>query len=274
MFHMADAGRPFPRAAGRRGLAPIRAVIGDIDSARQAFVSNILSHQPDVQVVAAPHDGNEVIEAIESYRPDVVFLAVQMPQADAFRVIEKIGSGAMPPVVFIATKHDFAVRAFDVRALDYLVEPLSRRRVEQAIGRAREHVRHEQLLAAAGRLLAQASRQDSHDAPLKRLAVRSGNRVMFVDPAAIDWIEAEGNYVRLHLGTKSYRVRKTMADMESELGAQQVARIHRRILIRVDRVRELRLKARGRCDAVLESGLTLPVSRTYRVALQKRLVRK
>jgi two-component system LytT family response regulator len=274
MFDMADDGRLLPRAPARRRLAPIRVVIGDSDSARRALVAGILSHQSDVHVVAASRNGKEVVSAIESYRPDVVFLAVQMPEGDAFKVIERMGSRRMPAVVFIATKHDFAARAFDVRALDYLVEPLSRRRVEQAVGRAREHVTHQHLLAAAGRLLAQAPPRDRQDAPVERLAVRTGKCVAFVDTAAIDWIEAEGNYVRLHVGAKSYRVRKTMSDMESALGVQQVARIHRRILVRIARVRELRFNASGRCDAVLEGDVTLPVSRTYRVSLQKRLGRR
>ena len=273
MFYMADAGRPVRRAAGSRRLAAIRVVIGDSDSANRAFMANVLRDYPDVQLVASCRTGREVVDAIEAHRPDLAFIAVEMPEADAFKMIETVGSGRMPPVVFIATKRDFAARAFDVRALDYLVTPLSRGRVEQAVSRGRAHVLRERMLAVAGRLLADASPEGSADTPVERLSVRSGNRMMFVDSADVDWIEAEGNYVRLHVGTKSYRVRKTMSEMESVLGPRQVARIHRRILVRVERVRELRLEAHGRCKAILEGGITLFVSRTYRVSLQKRLGR-
>jgi len=271
MFQMADAARPLPQAARKRRLAPIRVVIGDGNLARAAFIANVLSEHSDVRLVASCRDGREVVDAIESHRPDVVFLAVQMPGADAFSIIDLIGRGRMPPVVFVAAKRDFAVRAFDVRALDYVVEPLSRRRVEDAVSRAREHVIRERVLAVAGRLLAQASVPDDQDRLAARLVVRSGDRMMFVDAADVDWTEAEGNYVRLHVGAKSYRLRKTMSDIESALGPQQVARIHRGVLVRIARVRELRLKTRGRCDVVLESGVTLSVSRTYRASLKKRL---
>ena len=270
---MAAAARHAPFPAEVRELAPIRIIIGEADATSRAFVVNLLREHPDVEIVAACRNGREVASAIGAHRPDVVFLSAQLPDADAFTVIDALGSTRMPPVVLIASKRDFAVRAFEVRALDYLVKPVSRRRLEQALNRAREHVVRERLFSVAGRLLTQTSPPKPRETVAERLVVRSGNRIMFIKPAEVDWVEADGNYVHLHVGAKSFRVRATMTTIESELGPRQVARIHRRVLVRLARLRELRLKPYGRCDAILENGVCLAVSRTYRPALQKRLGR-
>jgi len=273
---MADAAhqRRIPHAAtGRLGLvAPIRTVIGEHESTSPSSITNLLSEQLDLDVIDVCANGQEVVKAIEAHRPDLVFLDVQIPGIDAFAIIEAVGSARMPPVVFIATRRDLAVRAFDVHAFDYLVKPLRRRRVEEALDRVREHVLRERVLALAGRLLQQESQQEHREGPAERLMVRCGNRRMFVDTTEIDWIEADGNYVRLHAGTKSYRIRKTISEMEAALGAR-FARVHRRILVCVARVRELRLKTGGRCDAVLDTGVKLAVGRTHRASLQNRLGR-
>ena len=254
-------------------MTPIRVVIADDQPMARERLVALLAEQRDVDVVATCASGAEVVTAIEAYRPELVFLDMQMPELDGFGVISAVGPERMPPVVFVTAYDQFALRAFEVHALDYLLKPFGRQRFEQALERARQHLAREHAGDLATRLMALVQDAQIRRPTTERLVVRSGARVVFVDVANIDWVEAEGNYVRLHVGNDSHLMRETMLAMEQRLGATQFIRIHRSRIVNAERVKELRLTANGDYEAVLRNGTTLGVSRLYRDALQERLKR-
>jgi two-component system LytT family response regulator len=251
----------------------IRTVIADDQPMARERLASLLAEQHDVELVAACASGAEAVTAIESHRPDLVFLDLQMPELDGFGVISAVGPERMPSVVFVTAYDEFALRAFEVHALDYLLKPFGRQRFEQALDRARQHLARARAGDLAAQLLALVQDARVHRPSPERIVVRSGARVLFVDISHIDWIEAEGNYVRLHVGAESHLIRETMAAMEQRLGAEVFARIHRSRIVHVGRVKELRVTASGDYEAVLRDGTALGVSRMYRDKLQERLRR-
>jgi two-component system LytT family response regulator len=253
-------------------MKTIRAIVADDQPMARARLAELLSEERDVELVAVCASGAEAIAAIETHAPDLVFLDMQMPELDGFGVIEAIGPARMPSVVFVTAYDEFAVRAFDVHALDYLLKPFGRMRFQRTLDRARDHLERTRAGELAAKLLAvvgEARSPRTHH----RVAVRSGSRVVFVDLDQADWIEAEGNYARLHLGAESHLLRETMQALEQRLGSAAFARIHRSRIVNIRRVRELRLLPTGEYEAVLTTGIRLGVSRHYREALQERLKR-
>lgn len=251
----------------------IRTVIADDQPMARERLTALLSEEPDVQVVAACASGAEAVSAIERHRPDLVFLDMQMPELDGFGVIAAIGPERMPSVVFVTAYDEFALRAFDVHALDYLLKPFGRQRFQKALDRARDHLSRERAGDLARRLLALVEEVRSAHPRRERLMVRSGARIVFVEVRQVDWVEAEGNYVRLHVGDESHLIRDTMHAVEARLGSHFV-RIHRSRIANVDRVQELRIASNGEYEIVLRTGRTLRVSRLYRDKIQERLQRQ
>ena len=254
-------------------MKPIRTVVADDQPMARERLTALLAQQPDVDVVATCASGAEAVSAIKAHRPDLVFLDMQMPELDGFGVIDAVGVDRMPPVVFVTAYDAFALRAFEVHALDYLLKPFGRDRFEQALERARRHLERQRDGELATRLMALVADVRPAGGRPDRLMVRSGARVVFVDADQIEWVEAEGNYVRLHAGSESHLVRDTMQSMERRLGPARFARIHRSRIVNLSRVRELRLVASGEYEAVLHTGVRLGVGRLYREALQERLRR-
>ena len=254
-------------------MKPIRTVVADDQPMARERLTALLAQQPDVDVVATCASGAEAVSAIKAHRPDLVFLDMQMPELDGFGVIDAVGVDRMPPVVFVTAYDAFALRAFEVHALDYLLKPFGRDRFEQALDRARRHLERQRAGELATRLMALVEDVRPAGGRPDRLMVRSGARVVFVDADQIEWVEAEGNYVRLHAGSESHLVRDTMQSMERRLGPARFARIHRSRIVNLSRVRELRLVANGEYEAVLHAGVRLGVGRLYRDALQERLRR-
>lgn len=238
--------------------------------ARQRLLS-LLAEENDVEVVAEAASGPEAVAAVRQHAPNLVFLDMQMPELDGLGVIQAIGPERMPPTIFVTAYDDYAVQAFEVHALDYLLKPFGRTRFQAALARARQHLEHQRAGALAGQLVALVDQLRPAAPRGERLMVRSGGRVVFVDIDAIDWVEAEGNYVRLHIGDEAHLIRDTMANLLVRLGEDRFFRIHRSRIVRVDRIRELRLAAGGDYDVILKSGLKLGLSRLYKEALQERL---
>jgi two-component system LytT family response regulator len=249
----------------------IRAVVADDQPMARERLIALLAEEPDIEVVAACASGPEAVSAIRAHRPDLVFLDMQMPELDGFGVIDAIGPERMPPVVFVTAYDAFALRAFEVHALDYLLKPFGRDRLGQALERARRHVERQRAGELASRLLALVEDVRPARARPGRLMIRSGGRVVFVDVDQIDWIEAEGNYVRLHTAAGSHLLRETMQGIEKRLGAARFARIHRSRIVNVTRVRELQLAAGGEYEIVLSTGHRLGVGRLFRERLQEAL---
>jgi two-component system, LytTR family, response regulator len=242
----------------------IRALIVDDEPLARRRIRQLLAGAPDVEVVGDCEDGAEAIHAIRSRRPDLVFLDVQMPPPDGFGVIEAVGVEAMPVVIFVTAHDEHALRAFDVHALDYLLKPFDRERFLQAVARARTAIAkglgqswQDELRALIATTRAPAPHTD-------RLVVRSTGRLTMVRVDAIHWIQAEGNYVRLHVDKGSHLLRDTIASLESRLHPGRFRRIHRSTIVNLDRIQDLRPALRGDYVVTLVDGRRLTLSRTYR----------
>jgi two-component system LytT family response regulator len=196
-----------------------------------------------------------------------------MPELDGFGIVEAVGIERMPLTIFVTAYDEHAVRAFEVHALDYLLKPFGRARLQKAIARARAELQRNRTGAIAERLAAVFDDLHAPERQGPRLMVRVNGRVRFVEIAHIDWVEAEGNYVRLHAGADTHVVRETMARLLPKLGDTQFFRIHRSRIVNLARIKELRLASGGDYDVLLHDGTRLPLSRLFKDALQERLSR-
>lgn len=249
----------------------IRTLVVDDQPLAVERLQTLLAAEADVEIVGTAHSGPEAVEKVAVLGPDLVFLDLQMPGLDGFGVVERIGPEAMPLTVFVTAYDEHALRAFDVHALDYLLKPFGRLRLERALARARRQLEVERAGAMASRLVAmvedlQAPRQSG-----PRLLVRSGGRVLYLPMDQIDWVGAEGNYSLLHVAGEAHRVRSTITALLDQLAPHGFARIHRSTLVNIRRIRELRIAAGGDYDVLLTTGETLGLTRLYKEALQARL---
>lgn len=247
-------------------------VADDQPMARERLVS-LLEAEPGVHVAGTASSGPEAVESIRQSAPDLVFLDLQMPGMDGFKVIETIGVDRMPPTVFVTAYDEYAVRAFEVQAIDYLLKPFGRQRFQSALARARKQLERDRQGELAERLteLLKAGRSDRGN---ERLLVKTGGRVSFVDIDSIDWVEAEGNYVRIHAGPQVHLLRETMNSLIARIGERQFFRIHRSRIVNVARVKELSIAGGGDYHVLLLDGTRLGLSRLYRDALQTHLSRR
>jgi two-component system LytT family response regulator len=253
--------------------SPIRVLVADDEPLARERLRMLLSAEPDVHIVAECRNGADAIAAIQRARPDLVFLDVQMPNGTGFDVIAAIGTAHMPPVIFVTAYDQYALRAFDVHALDYLLKPFDRERFQQALARARQQIER----AVAGDL-ERRLRELVHDLRQppqrpERFVIKSGGRVFFVRADEIDWIEAAGNYVKLHVGTETHLFRETMTALEGQLDPDIFFRIHRSHIVNIERVKELQPWFNGEYVVFLRSGARLTLSRGYREKLQDRIGR-
>jgi len=248
-------------------------VADDEPPARRVLMRLLAAHR-DIQVVAECADGADAALRIREQRPDLIYLDVKMPELDGFEVIERVGIEAMPLVVFVTAFDDFAIRAFEVHALDYLVKPFSDARFEATLARARQRLAEMDAprRAAELRALLDARRNgaDGGASPL-RFLVKLGNRTSIIAAGDIDWIEAQGYYVTLHVGAAAHLHRQAIGSLEAELDPRAFARIDRSAIVNLARVRELWRRNDGRWVARLVDGTELPVSRRRREQLRQRL---
>jgi two-component system LytT family response regulator len=240
--------------------ARIRTLVADDEPIARARMLALLSDEPDIDVVGECATGPQAIAAIERTSPDLVFLDIQMPQMDGLTLARTLGR-TMPAVVFVTAYDEYALGAFEVHALDYLLKPYSADRFKSALVHAREHLGAKRGAATHP---AAPERRD-------RLVIRSSGRIYFVRMRDIDWCEADGNYVRLHVGTQTHLVRGTMAHIESQLDRAQFVRIHRSTIVNVDRIQELHSSFGGEYVVLLHDKTRLTLSRGYREGLQARL---
>ena len=249
-------------------MSHLRILIVDDERLARRRIHKLLAGRSDLELIGECAGGAEAVATIRRERPDLVFLDVQMPDLDGFEVLETIGPEAMPIVVFVTAYDDYTLRAFDVHALDYLLKPFDDERFEEALACARQRFAERKARDLAGRLRALL---DEHRPTTGRLAVRTGRRVVFVDPREIDWIGAEGSYVRLHVADRSHLLRETLGNLEERLPADLFLRVHRSTIVNLRRVREVRSGRGGSCHVVLEDGRSLPVSEPHRGELRRRL---
>ncbi len=245
----------------------IRVLIVDDESWARRRLAAFLQSVGDVQVVGECGNGAEAVEAIRDLAPDLAFLDVQMPEFNGFEVLQSIGPDRMPLVVFATAYDDYAVRAFEAHALDYLLKPFGEERLRQAVVRAREELGRKRVWAGGLEALVLELRRERRY--LRRLVVKAGGRVIFLRAADVDWFEAAGNYVTLHVGTVQHLIRDTVGALETKLDPELFVRIHRSTIVNLDRVRELSPWFRGEQMITLKDGTSLAVGRAFRRRLQR-----
>jgi two-component system, LytTR family, response regulator len=249
----------------------IRALIVDDEPLARDGVRLHLELQPDIEVVGEAGSGEEAVSLIETLRPDLLFLDVQMPGLDGFGVLEALGPAHMPVTIFATAYDQFAVRAFDAHAVDYVLKPYDQERLQRALDRAREQVVARRRAAVDDRLGSLLDELRARNRYVERLVVRSGGRILILRVEEIDWVEAASNYVRLHAAGREYLLRETMTALEAKLDPSAFVRIHRSTIVRVDRIRELEPLFQGDYVVILSDGTRLTSSRGYRERLQELL---
>ena len=247
-----------------------RALIVDDEALARAALLRLLKREHDITIIGQCSDGESAVHSIRQMRPDLVFLDVQMPEMDGFQVVETIGPEQMPVTIFVTAFDRYAIRAFDSNAVDYLLKPFSPDRLSRALARARDRWVGRQDKEAAQRLFSLLSTRLQSDYA-QRLTVASNGRILFVPVEDIDWIEAEGNYARLHVSRKVYDVRETLQALMEKLDPREFVRIHRSTIVNLRRVREVQPWFQGSHIVVLQSGEELRMSRYQRTAVQRLL---
>jgi len=249
----------------------IRTLIVDDEPLARERLAGLLAAEPDIEIIGQCRDGEEAVRAIVEQTPDLVFLDIQMPQMNGFEVIEAVGGEKMPLVIFVTAHDQHALRAFQVKALDYLLKPFDRDRFRDALQRARKQVEREDTGEIGRRLLALVKDLRRDQPRTDRLVVKSGGRLFFLRADEIDWVEAAGNYVRLHVGNTSYLLRETMNAIEARLDPEKFFRIHRCRIVNMERIQELQPWLNGEYAVLLRTGTRVTLSRGYREKLQERL---
>ncbi len=252
---------------------PIRALIADDESLARERIRTLLEDQPSIQVVGEARDGPEAIALVRARRPDLLFLDIEMPDVDGFGVLQAVGPEEMPAVIFTTAFDQYAIRAFEANALDYLLKPFNQERFRKAVERAEKQIEQGRNLELQKRLRSLLEEVHARPRDLDRLIVKSGGRVIFLKTDEIDYVEAAANYVCLHVGKESHLLRETMNAFEQKLDPDKFLRIHRSIIVNLDKIRALEPCNNGEYIVVLDTGKELSLSRSYRDRLQKFLER-
>jgi len=235
--------------------AKIRTVLVDDEPLARSNLSVLLQLDPEIEIVAECASGTEALAEIRATNPDLVFLDVQMPECDGFDVLELLGQHLPPAIVFVTAYDQYALRAFDAGALDYLLKPFDNARFARALDRAKQRI----------------SRNRDLPRPAERLAIKGVGEIVFVKISEIDWIEAADYYACLHVGAKTHLLRRSLAELEQELNESMFCRIHRSTIVNLDRVRGMELNQEGEFEVLLDRGARLRLSRRYRKQLEARL---
>jgi two-component system LytT family response regulator len=247
----------------------LRALVVDDEAPARRRIRRLLAAEPGITVAGECGDGASAIAIIARERPDLVFLDVQMPERDGFEVVKAIRPANLPAILFVTAHDRYALRAFEVHAVDYLLKPFTAERFRTAVARARERIARR---APDPGLATLATTLRNRPDYLSRLPVRTAGRTVFVDLGAVDWLEAADNYVRLHVNhdkQREYLVRETLAALEGRLDPERFVRIHRSAMVQIDRIAETRVRSHGDADVVLRDGTRLTASRTWRERLRR-----
>jgi two-component system LytT family response regulator len=257
---MTPAGWKYPYLSRSRNevtveYSPIRTVIVDDEPLARTNLSVLLGLDPEIEIVSECGSGLDAPEEIRRAKPDLLFLDVQMPECDGFDVLELLGKNVPPAVVFVTAYDQYALRAFEAGALDYLLKPFDDARFRLAVDRAKQKI----------------ARGQGQPKRLEFLTIKSAGQVVFLRQPEIDWIEAADYYVGLHVGSKTHLLRRSISELEQDLDPAVFCRIHRSTIVNLNRVRGLKLNEDGEYTVLLESGTNLRLSRRYRKPLQARL---
>ena len=234
----------------------IHALVVDDEALARRNITILLRADPDIASVAECESGLEAIEKIRRSRPDLVFLDVQMPECGGFDVLELLGNELPSTIIFVTAYDEYALRAFEAGALDYLLKPFDDARFGRALNRAKDRLAHY---------------RPSQPQKAERLVVKSRGQVLFLDVVDIDWIEAAGYYACVHVGGDTHIIRRTLLELERDLGDERFIRIHRSVIVNVERILGLELQNGGEYEVVLKSKVRLQLSRRFRRRLRDRI---
>jgi two-component system LytT family response regulator len=246
----------------------IRALVIDDEALARRGITRLLKGHDDITVIGEREDGASAISAILMEAPDLVFLDVQMPEMSGFDVVTTVGEESMPATIFVTAHDRYAIDAFEANAVDYLLKPFARPRFDRAVARARLRLAGPSDSTATTRLTHMLRRVRGEPAYADRLPVALRDRIVFVRVADIDWIEADGNYARLHSGARSYDMRETLTALERSLDPRRFLRIHRSTIVNTDRIAEVRPWFHGHHIVVLSTGQQLRLSRYQRESVE------
>jgi two-component system LytT family response regulator len=245
----------------------IRTLVVDDEKPARTRLLELLQREPDIDVVGEARDGREALALVETHAPQLMFLDIQMPDLDGFSVLGAIEPQHLPVTIFVTAYDRYAIQAFEAHALDYLLKPYSDQRFEAALKRVCEFIRSRsatELNARMAGLLEERSSLDAGSGFLDRLVLKSGGRVTFLDVSEVDWIEASGVYVNLHVGSKMHLYRSSVAHLLHRLDPKRFVRVHRSAAVNTDRIQELQPRSHGDYTVVLKDGTELIMSRGYR----------
>jgi len=261
--------------------AKIRTLIVDDEPLARRNLRVLLERDPQIEIVDECRNGREAVKAINALSPDLIFLDIQMPEMDGFDVLARVGPEQIQAIIFVTAFDQYALKAFDVHALDYLLKPFDDERFAHALQRAKTQIEAREINRLSKRLLALLEERESErqvsiqqQEYLTRLMIKAANRVVLLKVDEIDFIEADGNYAKLHVGRKAHLLREKMSDLEGRLDPARFVRIHRSIIVNLDRIKEMQPHFNGDYIVVLEDGRQLRLSRTRREHLEARLLRK
>ena len=256
----------------------IKAIVVDDEPPARRNLRALLSAVPDIDLVKECGNGRDAVSIIRALEPDLVFLDVQMPELDGFDVLEQLTNHPLPIIIFVTAYDQYALKAFEVSALDYLLKPFDDARFHKALAQARRQIEQQDASDLGRKLLTLMGTREARPdvvSPryLTRLMIKTAGRVIFIRTEEIDWIEAYDNYLRLHVGDKAHLLRQTMNELEAALNPERFARIHRSTIVNLDRVNELHPHFNGEYLVILKDGTELKLSRSRREWIEQWLGR-
>ena len=249
----------------------IRVLLSDDEALARGRLRSLLQEEPELEIVAECGDGNSAVAAILREKPDLVFLDIQMPGFDGFSVVKGVMEIEPPLFVFVTAYDRYAMRAFEVHALDYLLKPVNKERLGEALDHARKQLLHPSEAMFQKRVLEMLGDLDARHHSPERIVVKSDGEIVCLRPNEIDWAESAGNYVCLHVGNVTHILRETITALEGRLGARQFLRVHRSTLVNVDRIKTLKASLYGDYAILLRDGTKLTLSRGFRETVLRRL---
>ncbi len=256
----------------------IRTLIVDDEPLARRNLRLLLEKDPQIEILDECRNGREAVKAINALSPDLIFLDIQMPEMDGFDVLERVGAEHIQAIIFVTAFDQYALKAFDVHALDYLLKPFDDERFGHALRRAKAQIEAREINRLSKRLLALLDERESQRTSssrrqeyLTRLMIKVSGRVVLLKVDEIDFIEADGNYAKLHVGRKAHLLREKMHDLEQRLDPARFVRIHRSVIVNLDRIKEMHPHFNGDYVVVLDDGRQLRLSRTRRENLESRL---
>lgn len=252
----------------------IRTLVVDDEALGRKRLRKLLESETEYELIGECCDGQEAVAAINTFTPDLLFLDVQMPELNGFEVLTQIDRARLPVIIFVTAYDQYALKAFEAQAIDYLLKPFDDERFYQSLHRARAYMEGQHSSQINARLESLIGGMSLRPKPITRMAVKTGGRIVFIKTSEIDWIEAVGNYLNVHIGTEAHMLRGRISELEKRLDPTQFFRTHRSTIVNLDRVKEFQTLFKGDGVAILKNGTRVPVSRSCSQRLQALLTPK